>query len=126
MPTGTEKLILAIGGAGLIGALVLGSVAPPRPAPSKNNISLSVPSRDTTGDPVTITARYTSPLGQAIPNATLYLFGGYSTSQASPSYSSLTLVKTATTDSQGTATWPFTPSVAGYYYFDVSDDASNT
>lgn len=128
MPLTTdEKTLLGIGAAGLVAAVAVGLAVTRKPQPQlQNQISLSVPSTDDVGTPVNITAKYTDPAGNGISGATLYLFGAYSTKSITPTYSDLSFVDSTTTDSSGTATWAFTPSVAGYYYFDASDNRSNT
>ena len=132
----TEEKIL-IGGAVaglavLVGALALSKKAvavtpptPPTPQPTTTQqITLSAPSTDTVGNPITVTATYTSN-GNPVSGATLYLFSYYSPNPVNASSipsTSFTLVSSATTDSNGQASWEFTPTEAGYYYLMVSNN----
>ena len=99
------------------------------PTTTGAQITISAPSTDTVGNPITVTATYTvNGVSQA--NVPLYLFYYYSQTpvsnpQSIPS-SSFTLVASETTDSNGTASWSFTPNEVGYYYLDVSNDPNNT
>ena len=130
----TEEKIL-IGGAVaglavLVGALALSKKAvavTPSPTPqptTTQQITLSAPSTDTVGNPITVTATYTSN-GNPVSGATLYLFSYYSPNPVNASSipsTSFTLVSSATTDSNGQASWEFTPIEAGYYYLMVSNN----
>ena len=129
----TEEKIL-IGGAVaglavLVGALALSkkavAVTPsPTPQPTTQQITLSAPSTDTVGNPITVTATYTSN-GNPVSGATLYLFSYYSPNPVNASSipsTSFTLVSSATTDSSGQASWEFTPTEAGYYYLMASNN----
>jgi len=130
----TEEKIL-IGGAVaglavLVGALALSKKAvavTPSPTPqptTTQQITLSAPSTDTVGNPITVTATYTSN-GNPVSGATLYLFSYYSPNPVNASSipsTSFTLVSSATTDSSGQASWEFTPTEAGYYYLMASNN----
>ena len=128
-----EKILIGGAVAGLavlVGALALSKKAvatptPPTPQPTTTQqITLSAPSTDTVGNPITVTATYTSN-GNPVSGATLYLFSYYSPNPVNASSipsTSFTLVSSATTDSSGQASWEFTPTEAGYYYLMVSNN----
>ena len=129
------KIAVVVGGLAAVGvaAYALTRVRPTTaqqpPTTTTAQITISAPSTDTVGNPITVTATYTvNGVPQA--NVPLYLFYYYSQSaisnpQSIPS-SSFTLASTETTNSSGQASWSFTPTEAGYYYLDVSNNTSNT
>ncbi|PSN82626.1 hypothetical protein B9Q02_11440 [Candidatus Marsarchaeota G1 archaeon BE_D] len=128
-----EKILIGGAVAGLavlVGALALSKKAvavTPSPTPqptTTQQITLSAPSTDTVGNPITVTATYTSN-GNPVSGATLYLFSYYSPNPVNASSipsTSFTLVSSATTDSSGQASWEFTPTEAGYYYLMASNN----
>jgi len=132
-----EKILIGGAVAGLavlVGALALSkkavAVTPPTTQPTTTQptttqqITLSAPSTDTVGNPITVTATYTSN-GNPVSGATLYLFSYYSPNPVNASSipsTSFTLVSSATTDSSGEASWEFTPTEAGYYYLMASNN----
>ena len=128
-----EKILIGSAVAGLavlVGALALSKKAvavTPSPTPqptTTQQITLSAPSTDTVGNPITVTATYTSN-GNPVSGATLYLFSYYSPNPVNASSipsTSFTLVSSATTDSSGQASWEFTPTEAGYYYLMASNN----
>ena len=128
-----EKILIGGAVAGLavlVGALALSKKAvavTPSPTPqptTTQQITLSAPSTDTVGNPITVTATYTSN-GNPVSGATLYLFSYYSPNPVNASSipsTSFTLVSSATTDSNGQASWEFTPTEAGYYYLMASNN----
>ncbi len=127
-----EKILIGGAVAGLavlVGALALSkkavAVTPPTPQPTTTQqITLSAPSTDIVGNPITVTATYTSN-GNPVSGATLYLFSYYSPNPVNASSipsTSFTLVSSATTDSNGQASWEFTPTEAGYYYLMASNN----
>jgi len=129
------KIAVVVGGLAAVGvaAYALTRVKPTTaqqpPTTTTAQITISAPSTDTVGNPITVTATYTvNGVPQA--NVPLYLFYYYSQSaisnpQSIPS-SSFTLASTETTNSSGQASWSFTPTEAGYYYLDVSNNPNNT
>ena len=129
------KIAVVVGGLAAVGvaAYALTRVRPTTaqqpPTTTTAQITISAPTTDTVGNPITVTATYTvNGVPQA--NVPLYLFYYYSQSaisdpQSIPS-SSFTLASTETTNSSGQASWSFTPTEAGYYYLDVSNNTSNT
>jgi len=129
------KIAVVVGGLAAVGvaAYALTRVKPTTaqqpPTTTTAQITISAPTTDTVGNPITVTATYTvNGVPQA--NVPLYLFYYYSQSaisnpQSIPS-SSFTLASTETTNSSGQASWSFTPTEAGYYYLDVSNNTSNT
>ena len=117
------KAAVVVGGLAAVGVVVYAltrvkpvtAQQPPTTTPPTTTgaqITISAPSTDTVGNPITVTATYTvNGVPQA--NVPLYLFYYYSqtpvsNSQSIPS-SSFTLVASETTDSNGTASWSFTP-----------------
>ncbi len=128
-----EKILIGGAVAGLavlVGALALSKKAvavTPSPTPqptTTQQITLTAPSTDTVGNPITVTATYTSN-GNPVSGATLYLFSYYSPNPVNASSipsTSFTLVSSATTDSNGQASWEFTPTEAGYYYLMASNN----
>ena len=127
------KAAVVAGGLAATGVIVYAltrvvSVQQP-PATTGAQITISAPSTDTVGQAITVTATYTvNGVPQA--NVPLYLFYYYSqTAVSSPQSipsSSFTLASTETTNSSGQASWSFTPTEAGYYYLDVSNNTNNT
>jgi len=76
------------------------------------------------GTPITVTATYTLN-GKPMSGVTLYLFYYYSASPVNASSipsTSFTMVSSTATDSNGEASWEFTPTEAGYYYLVASDN----
>ena len=128
------KVAVVVGGLAAVGVAVyaLTRVIPTtaqQPPTTGAQITISAPTTDTVGNPITVTATYTVN-GTPQANVPLYLFYYYSQSSVSnpqsiPS-SSFTLASTETTNSSGQASWSFTPTEAGYYYLDVSDNQNNT
>jgi len=122
----TEEKVLIGGGVAGVAALVA-LVALTRKAAATvtgAQITLSAPSSDTVGTPITVTATYTQN-GKPMSGATLYLFYYYSASPVTASSiasTSFTLVSSATTSSSGQATWQFTPTEVGYYYLVASNN----
>jgi len=129
------KVAVVVGGLAAVGVAayaltrVMPTTAQQPPTTTTGRITISAPSTDTVGNPITVTATYTvNGVPQA--NVPLYLFYYYSQSaisdpQSIPS-SSFTLASTETTNSSGQASWSFTPTEAGYYYLDVSNNPNNT
>jgi hypothetical protein len=130
------KVAVVVGGLAAVGvaAYALTRVMPttaqqPTTTTTGGQITISAPTTDTVGNPITVTATYTvNGVPQA--NVPLYLFYYYSQTaisnpQSIPS-SSFTLASTETTNSSGQASWSFTPTEAGYYYLDVSNNPNNT
>jgi len=129
------KIAVVVGGLAAVGVAayaltrVMPTTAQQPPTTTTGQITISAPTTDTVGNPITVTATYTvNGVPQA--NVPLYLFYYYSQSaisnpQSIPS-SSFTLASTETTNSSGQASWSFTPTEAGYYYLDVSNNTSNT
>ena len=129
------KIAVVVGGLAAVGVAayaltrVMPTTAQQPPTTTTAQITISAPTTDTVGNPITVTATYTvNGVPQA--NVPLYLFYYYSQSaisnpQSIPS-SSFTLASTETTNSSGQASWSFTPTEAGYYYLDVSNNTSNT
>jgi len=117
-----EKLLIggaAVGLAALVGVVALTQKA----AAGTGQMTLSAPTSDTVGTPITVTATYTVS-GKPVSGATLYLFYYYSASPVTASSipsTSFTLVSSATTNSNGQASWEFTPTEAGYYYLVASN-----
>jgi len=129
------KVAVVVGGLAAVGVAayaltrVMPTTAQQPPTTTTGQITISAPTTDTVGNPITVTATYTvNSMPQA--NVPLYLFYYYSQTaisnpQSIPS-SSFTLASTETTNSSGQASWSFTPTEAGYYYLDVSDNTNNT
>jgi uncharacterized protein (DUF58 family) len=124
------KIVVYVGGLAVAGVALYGlSKVKSAAGQPTAQITISAPSTDTVGQAVTVTATYTvNNVPQA--NVPLYLFYYYSQTavsnpQSIPS-SSFTLASTETTNSSGQASWSFTPTEAGYYYLDVSNNANNT
>ena len=108
-----------MGLAALVGVVALTQKA----AAGTGQMTLSAPASDTVGTPITVTATYTVS-GKPVSGATLYLFYYYSASPVTASSipsTSFTLVSSATTNSNGQASWEFTPTEAGYYYLVASN-----
>ena len=128
------KIAVVVGGLAAVGvaAYALTRVKPTtaqQPPTTTAQITISAPTTDTVGNPITVTATYTvNGVPQA--NVPLYLFYYYSQSavsnpQSIPS-SSFTLASTETTNSSGQVSWSIIPTEAGYYYLDVSNNPNNT
>jgi hypothetical protein len=128
----TEEKILIGGGVAGVAALVAlialtqqkaTTTTPPTTTTTGAQITLTAPTSDTVGSPITVTATYTLN-GKPMSGVTLYLFYYYSASPVTASSipsTSFTLVSSATTDSNGQASWEFTPTEAGYYYLVASN-----
>jgi hypothetical protein len=127
----TEEKILIGGGVAGAAALVAlvaltqqkVTTTPPTTTTTGAQITLTAPTSDTVGSPITVTATYTLN-GKPMSGVTLYLFYYYSASPVTTSSipsTSFTLVSSATTDSNGQASWEFTPTEAGYYYLVASN-----
>jgi len=131
----TEEKILIGGGVAGVATLVAlvaltqqkkatTTTTPPTTTTTGAQITLTAPTSDTVGTPITVTATYTLN-GEPMSGATLYLFYYYSASPVTASSipsTSFTLVSSATTDSNGEASWEFTPTEAGYYYLVASNN----
>jgi len=130
----TEEKILIGGGVAGVAALVAlvaltqqkatTTTTPPTTTTTGAQITLTAPTSDTVGTPITVTATYTLN-GKPMSGVTLYLFYYYSASPVTASSipsTSFTLVSSATTDSNGEASWEFTPMEAGYYYLVASNN----
>jgi len=131
----TEEKILIGGGVAGVATLVAlialtqqkattTTTTPPTTTTTGAQITLTAPTSDTVGSPITVTATYTLN-GNPMSGVTLYLFYYYSASPVTASSipsTSFTLVSSATTDSNGEASWEFTPTEAGYYYLVASNN----
>ena len=128
----TEEKILIGGGVAGVATLVAlialtqqkTTTTPPTTTTTGAQITLTAPTSDTVGTPITVTATYTLN-GEPMSGVTLYLFYYYSASPVTASSipsTSFTLVSSTITDSNGEASWEFTPTEAGYYYLVASNN----
>ncbi|MDG7029947.1 MAG: hypothetical protein JRM97_08920 [Nitrososphaerota archaeon] len=108
--------------AAALSVAVLGTAAyfltRPKPPAQLSSITLSAASsKETLGQPDTVTAVAKSSSGAAVAGVPLYLF------YAEPG-TGWNLLSSSTTDAQGTATWEFTAETQGTYYLICSASAS--
>jgi len=126
-----EKILIGGGVAGIVALVALvaltqqkATTTPPPTTTTGAQITLTAPTSDTVGTPITVTATYTLN-GKPMSGVTLYLFYYYSanpvTASSIPS-TSFTMVSSTATDSNGEASWEFTPTEAGYYYLVASNN----